>query len=832
MPKSIQDIKKEYPYYSNVPDLELADKIYDKYYKEKEVSKEDFYLNAFPELADQIVENQDLISPDDEMFLPEGGRELLNFRPTVGMIAERSGVSIDDPATASSRMGGSFGINPEQKALAIKNSLSKLYGQDIDVRIGANTGQLEYFNPEKKQYSLVDKPGVDLGDFGDMAGDAMVIIPDLAVTVLTAPVLGTGAIPAGAVAAGVGEYARLKIGQVAYDINKKNPDGSEITDGQLFNEAAKTAGVSLAFGYGGLGAAKVIKGVNNIVKGRIQSDDFVDLVNSKTDAEDISKAINSKLSEAKLNTKLKFKTSQALNDPDLMAAQEVFENSNRLGYVGDFKRANTAEMNALNDYFTLLRSEFDPKGLYKNQNQYDLGNLIKGVIQKRNEPQIKSLIKQQETTENLLNQTVNELPNGTKVATGVNVRDAITSTREIFKKQSDFALQKLNQASGGVQIKTDIIGNAIKTLEKQGKDNIFNSAESSLAKSVKNKNIIEGKVDVPVTTLRNAMSYLNKQIRKGEKGLTTEDIDVGALKFMVGEINKQVRRDAPDSFVNAFDIFNDVYAKGKSKLDNTIIADVMKIRNKQLVYGDEAVFDLTFKKGINSKKVADDLHEIIKDYPDAMLAYKNSINDFYKKQVIDNGKVNISKHKSFINNYDDKLKIFFTPKEYNKITKIGGLQETLNNIEKTRSDLIKNLSKSFEGKLESSTPGELVNKIYRPNNIGEIRQLKKILEKDPEIFKAFQTNVMKDLNERVTVKNGSLGMDIISPERFKQYVYGSGGEKGYQFAMKEIFGNDFMKNIKVLNDGLQITARKAPASLQREGVYGNFFTDIIRARVG
>jgi len=832
MPKSIQDIKKEYPYYSNVPDLELADRIYDKYYKEKEVSKEDFYLNAFPELADQIVENQDLISPDDEMFLPEGGRELLNFRPTVGMIAERSGVSIDDPATASSRMGGSFGINPEQKALAIKNSLSKLYGQDIDVRIGANTGQLEYFNPEKKQYSLVDKPGVDLGDFGDMAGDAMVIIPDLAVTVLTAPVLGTGAIPAGAVAAGVGEYARLKIGQVAYDINKKNPDGSEITDGQLFNEAAKTAGVSLAFGYGGLGAAKVIKGVNNIVKGRIQSDDFVDLVNSKTDAEDISKAINSKLSEAKLNTKLKFKTSQALNDPDLMAAQEVFENSNRLGYVGDFKRANTAEMNALNDYFTLLRSEFDPKGLYKNQNQYDLGNLIKGVIQKRNEPQIKSLIKQQETTENLLNQTVNELPNGTKVATGVNVRDAITSTREIFKKQSDFALQKLNQASGGVQIKTDIIGNAIKTLEKQGKDNIFNSAESSLAKSVKNKNIIEGKVDVPVTTLRNAMSYLNKQIRKGEKGLTTEDIDVGALKFMVGEINKQVRRDAPDSFVNAFDIFNDVYAKGKSKLDNTIIADVMKIRNKQLVYGDEAVFDLTFKKGINSKKVADDLHEIIKDYPDAMLAYKNSINDFYKKQVIDNGKVNISKHKSFINNYDDKLKVFFTPKEYNKITKIGGLQKTLNNIEKTRSDLIKNLSKSFEGKLESSTPGELVNKIYRPNNIGEIRQLKKILEKDPEIFKAFQTNVMKDLNERVTVKNGSLGMDIISPERFKQYVYGSGGEKGYQFAMKEIFGNDFMQNIKVLNDGLQITARKAPASLQREGVYGNFFTDIIRARVG
>ena len=410
----------------------------------------------------------------------------------------------------------------------------------------------------------------------------------------------------------------------------------------------------------------------------------------------------------------------------------------------------------------------------------------------------------------MLNQTINELPNGTKVATGVNVRSAIEDTRKIFKKNSDAALRKLNEASGGVKIQTDIIGNALKTLQKQGKDNIFNSAESSLVKNVKNKNILEGKVNAPVTTLRNAMSYLNRQIRKGEKGLTTEDIDVGALKFMVGEINKQVRRDAPDSFVNAFDIFNDVYAKGKSKLDDTIIADVMKIRNKQLVYGDEAVFDLTFKKGLNSKKVADDLYDVIKDYPDAMLAYKSSINDFYKKEVIDNGKVNVNKHKTFLKNFEDKLKVFFSPKEYEKIKKIGGLQETINNIEKNRDTLIKNLSRSFEGKLESSTPGELVNKI----------------------FEAFKTNVMKDLNERVTVKSGSLGMDVISPERFKQYVYGSGGEKGYQFAMREIFGNKFMSDIKTLNDALQITARTAPASLQREGVYGNFFTDIIRARVG
>ena len=829
MPKSIAEIKKENPYYENVPDIKLADTIYDKYYKES-VSKEDFYLNAFPELADQIVENQGIISPDDEMFMPEGGRELLNFRPTVGMIAERSGVSIDDPATSKARFGASLGINPDQKALAIKNSLSKLFKQDIDVRIGSNTGELEYYNPKTKKYALVDKPGADLGDFADLGGDAMVILPDLITTIFTAG--ASKAIGAGAVMAGAGEYARLKIGQAAYDINKFNPDGSKVTEMQLAGEAAKTAGTSLAFGFGGLGVAKGIKAINNIVKGRIAPDDLVDYVGGKNNAEDLSRQINDKLEEAGLNSRLKYKTSQALNDPDLMAVQQKMETSPRLGFVGEMTEATTKEMNALNDYFSLLRSEFDPKGLLKNQNQYDVDNLIKGVITKRNEPQIKSLIKQQEATENLLNQTINELPNGTKVATGVNVRSAIDDTRRIWKDNADKALVKLDEAAGGVKIKSDILGKAIKEIDDKQLDTIFNMADPSIGKYLRGDEILDGSATLNISTLRNTMSYLKRQIRKGEKGLTTTDVDTGAYKKIVGEINKQIRRDAPPKFVTAFDTYNDIYAKGKQRLDETIVADVMKTRGGRLEYGDEYVFELTFKKGINSTRVADDIHDVIKDYPDAMLSYKGSINDLYKSKVIVNDKVNIRKHNEFIKNYEDKLKIFFNPKEYNEITKIGGFQKTINNIEKTREDIIKNLSKSFEGKLQNASSGELLEKIYKPNNIGQIKELKKILSKDPEIFQAFQNSVLKDLNERVTVKHGTIGMDVVSPARFKSYIYGEGGEKGYQFALKEIFGEAYMKNLRLLNDSLQITARKAPAKLAEEGVYGNIVTDFIRVKVG
>ena len=828
-PLSITQFKKENPYYENVPDTKLANRIYDRYYKEK-ATREDFFLNAFPKLADQIVENQGMVSPDDSIFLPEGGKETLQVQPTVGMIAERDGISINDPATSAARFGASLGINPQQKALAIKNSLSKLYGQDIDVRMGSNTGQLEYFNPKTKKYSLVDKPGQDLGDFADMGGDAMVILPDLITTVFTA---GVGkAIGAGAVAAGAGEYARLKLGQAIYDINKYNPDGSKVTDMQLGGEAIKTAGISAAFGFGGLGLVKTVKGVNNIIKGRIAPDDLASYVGGKTKAEDISRQINDKLEEAGLNSRLKYKTSQALNDPDLMAVQQKMETSPRLGFVGEMTEATTKEMNALNDYFSLLRSEFDPKGLLKNQNQYDVDNLIKGVITRRNEPQIKALVKEQEATQDLLNQTINELPTGTKIATGVNVRSAIDDTRRIWKDNANKALVKLEEATGGVSIKTDLIGNALKSLDNKAKDNLFSSAEPTIAKYIKDEDVLKGTANAPVSTLRNTMSFLKSQIRKGEKGLTTENIDVGAYKFLVGQINKQIVKDAPPKFVAAFDTYNDVYAKGKQRLDNTIVADVMKTKNGQLVYGDDSVFGLTFKKGKNSKKVADEIHDVIKDYPDAMLSYKSSINDLYKSEVIINDKVNVAKHNLFIKNYEDKLKIFFNPKEYNEITKIGGLQKTINNIEKTREDILKNLSKSFEGKLQNASSGELLEKVYKPNNIGQIKELKRILSKDPEIFQSFQSSVLKDLNERVTVKHGTIGMDVVSPARFKSYIYGEGGEKGYQFALKEIFGEAYMKNLRLLNDSLQITARKAPARLAEEGVYGNIVTDFIRVKVG
>jgi len=221
----IREYKKNNPDTANVPSVELAEKVYNDNYKE--IDETTFYQKFFPNIAKEKFEEADsiIVGPDDAF---QGKTELdyVSFKPTTAELAKQGGVSINDPASSKARFAASLGYNQEQKALAVKDVLSKAFKQEVDVRIGPDTGKLEYLNPITKKYALVDKPGLDVGDIADLGGDALVIIPDLAFTVI-GTVYSGGNIPAGigagALAAGVGEYMRLKWGQ-SYGANLNMTD--------------------------------------------------------------------------------------------------------------------------------------------------------------------------------------------------------------------------------------------------------------------------------------------------------------------------------------------------------------------------------------------------------------------------------------------------------------------------------------------------------------------------------------------------------------------------------------------------------------------------------
>ncbi len=819
---TIKEYKKQNPESASVPDLELAEKIFKEDYEPRGVDENTYFESAFPKIATKRATDE-IILPDDEFnenFEFKSNKP--TFKPTTSEIAKSAGVSINDPATSAARFGASLGYNEEQKKLAIKNSLSKLYGVNVDVRTGPETGKLEYFNPKTQSYALVDAPGLDRGDFADLGGDAMIILPDLAVTFATA---GLGkAIGGGALAAAAGEFTRLKLGQIVYGINQ------DLTDIELFQEGLKVGAISLGAGVTGVGIAKVIKGVNNIIKGRsfFQIEAGVKALDDPKvlEADTVANNINKTLEDASSKSKLKFSLAEALDDPDLLATQAAFENTRRLGKVAEFKEFGQNQANALNEYFKLTKS------IYGNSTgtAYDTGIVFKEVLEKRNNESLKNIVKKQEASEALLEKKIFNLPDGNSKVTGVQFRSIINDLSTTYKSNAKLAAAELDKASGRTIINTDKISDGIKKLSEKDRSTLIKTAKTEgIFKPGVYDDLLSPNSKIMLSDARETVSAISKLIREKQLGLAAgETVDVGRLMFLKKSFKEQIKKDAGADYLNELEKFNELVIRNKELLNNDIISKLTKIEiGNVLKVGDEAIFETTFKTGANNVKEAKEVYEVISKSPEALNAYKNSIFGKYKSDVLDpiTQKPSLTKHNAFIKKYREPLRVFFNEAEFNKISRIGGLQRNIEKTNKALTQINKEINKSFEGKLFNASPSEIFNKIYKPGNIGEIRTVKNILVKNDSVYKKFQRDVLTDLNERVTVDG------VLNARAFNNYLNGAGGERGYRVALQEIFGKEYVKNLDTLNNALQIIARKPP-SRAAEGIVGNFFTDLIRAKLG
>ena len=68
---------------------------------------------------------------------------------------------------------------------------------------------------------------------------------------------------------------------------------------------------------------------------------------------------------------------------------------------------------------------------------------------------------------------------------------------------------------------------------------------------------------------------------------------------------------------------------------------------------------MSFKSGDGSARAAVETFDVIKNYPDAMKAYKDMIYQKYKEDVIDTG-LTKNKHNGFLKRFESPLKLFLT----------------------------------------------------------------------------------------------------------------------------------------------------------------------------
>lgn len=808
-----QKYEKDNPDLKKLTDIELANRIFDK----RKAAGEK--LN-YGEFLDKFTPKQ-----DDTTFINIPGGDFLQVgtptKRTTAEVAKAAGVDLEsDVSTTPARFAGSLAINEAEQIQAYKNVMSKVFGQEVDVRQGPKTGELEFFNPQNKKYQLFNKPGLDTGDFASFGGDAMVIVPDIIATTAFAssPITGpAGVLTAAGVSAAatyVADLIRVGMGQELYGINL---DAKGI---QRFTESAPEGFISGTATGVGVSVPKIINLGKKLAKsGKVDPADFEGAFKNAEEAKAVADSINKQLEAATIKKRLNFTLGQAADDPDLLAIQNAFESNPKYGFKGQFHSFGKDQAEALDAYFNLIRKNYSTRGLNgKDPIAADeVGIKIKNVIDSRLDPQKKALIDAQKQAEVDLTDAVITLPNGSQKQAGVQIRSTIQEIQDDMDNAFAEKYKALFDSGKGRFIETDIIRDTIKKLNERQQDTLFKKYPD-IETFIKTPNL-----RMSLQTVKNTVEDLKRFDRDIRTGRVSETPVEGAVKNLQGSIDRQLNKSlgADDPWLIKYNDLSAEYKQAKDKMRG-VIGKITEMKDGRLKIADADVFDETFKTGKGAEDRIESTYNIIKDKPEALDTFRAAIEKFYRDKVINtDGTVNLTNHEKFIKNYEYGLKRFFGEDNFGKVSEVGGLAKQLDKITKERDNLIKDLSKTTEGRISRLDTDLIFDEVYNSKKPSSLRKVVGILRKDDEALTAFKSTVLNDLQQQVTNVD-----NVFDYKKFANYMQNN------KQNLQTVFADDpkYVKNLDDFGKALKILDRTETGPIA--GKFNNSLDDFIRARLG
>ena len=169
-------------------DKDLINKAYSELQNTGDVRFKDF-VNVFapkPFDKEKYYDDFNIVTlnvPDKEYSLKE--------------IAEIRGINPDtDVNLAEVGFAQALARDDVNKAMAAKEVLNRYFDEDIPIRMGEETEELEFLNPNTGKYELLNAYGLDAGDLAKFGTYGAFILPEIAATVVT-----TGIFPGSSIAA-------------------------------------------------------------------------------------------------------------------------------------------------------------------------------------------------------------------------------------------------------------------------------------------------------------------------------------------------------------------------------------------------------------------------------------------------------------------------------------------------------------------------------------------------------------------------------------------------------------------------------------------------------
>jgi len=707
------------------------------------------------------------------------------------------------------------------QAIAAKTVLDRYFGEDVPIRYGQETEQLEFLNPKTGNYELVNPTGIDEGDIAKFGGYSLFVVPEIFATILATGVAGpTGAIITSAASSALLETARLALGHTKYGINQTEKGFLDY----LENEGKDLAKLNAALTATGYSVPKLYQIFKNFkLTGKINAAEFSGRVKDAQQADKLVTKINERLTDLGYEKELKFTLGQASNDDTFLALQHAYETNPKYGVKGIFTSFNEEQAEALNMYMKLITDGYNFKNLSGKDpiGADEVGKMIQNSILKRLNPRQKALTNALQKSETDLTDAVIKLPDGGTKEAGEEIRGVIKGLYDDFEQEYTNLYGELFKIGAGRRVKTDKIKSAIKLLNKRQRDTLF-AQYPDLKKVIKT----EIGSTININKLKNTLSDLrrfDRQITKGQVPIEGQPVE-GATSKLIGAIKDQLKDLGEDDiWYREFIKLDKAYKNNKTKYKG-VIANLLSTKNGDLVIADEDVFRQTFKKGASQERRIDQIYELLKQRPALIGTYQEQILKSYKQAVdpLNTGKVNLKAHQKFLSDYEYALGKFFGGKKgLKEIESIGALAKKVAQNQEKYSRIMKRLGISTKGKLESMNPDKIFAFVYNNQNPTTLNKVMAIISEDKQLLNAFQTKAKDHLMLKITNNRGALDFNEMA-----NYL------KNNQQILRKVFANNktFVDDLYNIRNALEITTRQSTQATI--GRAESALNDIIRARLG
>jgi len=192
---------------------------------------------------------------------------------------------------------------------------------------------------------------------------------------------------------------------------------------------------------------------------------------------------------------------------------------------------------------------------------------------------------------------------------------------------------------------------------------------------------------------------------------------------------------------------------------------------------------------------------------------KDAIRGHYKKAVLD-APNKAAAHAAYMRKYSDGLEAVMSPKEFSSFTSGSrSAIHAMNQEQALAKEIEGNISRSFEGRLASTSNDNIVDMIVgSPSAIGDTRKLVKLLSESPEQLTAYKGIRGRRLVNDIKTPDDVSGARVFDPNKLDE-ILRSDVQLG---ELTELYGKEYTDNIQQMSEWMRLADSTSQEKLAPE----------------